>query len=172
MITLKDFLECIDYRITEGSDYMWNCYGDNTYQLDSWNGKYRGSGGHTINVVFDKTTQVVYEMQAWDEDLDRAYRWIHPDYLSAVKAEYEQRDIDFKEACDRTQFTDIEVAQDMLDKAHAIARGEEYDHRVQLELTLSDDEVFTMMKLAHERDITFNQLVEQILIAAIDNAEL
>lgn len=170
MISLKDFFECTDYRITEGSAYMWSCYGTSAYQMDSWNGKYRGTGGHTINVVFDKSTQVVYEMQAWDDDRNRAYRWIHPEYLQSVKDECTRRSIDFTEACDDMKFIDIEVPKDMLDKACAISHDKEYDSRIQVELDLSEEELLTMMKIAHERDITFNQLIEDVLTEAIKNA--
>ena len=38
MITLKEWMELVDYRVTEGSDYGWNCYGPNVHMLDSWNG--------------------------------------------------------------------------------------------------------------------------------------
>ena len=37
-------------------------------------------------------------------------------------------------------------------------------------MEFSDEELLTYMKLAHERDITFNQLVEQALREAIDRA--
>jgi hypothetical protein len=36
----------------------------------------------------------------------------------------------------------------------------------------SDDELLKYMKLAHERDITFNQLVEEALRAAIERYKL
>jgi hypothetical protein len=38
-----------------------------------------------------------------------------------------------------------------------------YDTRVSVPIDLSDDGMFTLMKMAHERDITFNQMVEQVL---------
>ena len=34
MITLKDYLEAIDYRITGGSEYQWKCFGPNARYLD------------------------------------------------------------------------------------------------------------------------------------------
>jgi len=33
VITIKEFMELIDYKITEGRDYLWNCYGNNSFQL-------------------------------------------------------------------------------------------------------------------------------------------
>jgi hypothetical protein len=35
---MKEYMELIDYKITEGGTYGWQCYGPNSYILDSWNG--------------------------------------------------------------------------------------------------------------------------------------
>jgi len=167
-ITLKDFLECIKYRITEGSDYCWNCYGPDAYQLDSWNNL---TNKNTVNVVFDKQTQEVYQTEAWDYVNRRTYRWINPDYLDAIKKECKDRNIKFKESIDNEKFIDLDSVADMLEKATAIAAGKEYDTRVILELDLSDDEMFLMMKMAHEKDLSFNKFVEHVLEDAIERAE-
>ena len=50
MITLKEWMEIVDYRITEGSGYQWQCYGPNAYCLDSWNGE---QDGHSLSIIFD-----------------------------------------------------------------------------------------------------------------------
>ena len=42
------------------------------------------------------------------------------------------------------------------------------DNRETIEVDLSDDEFLKVAKLAHERDITFNQMVEIILQAEMD----
>jgi predicted HicB family RNase H-like nuclease len=38
-------------------------------------------------------------------------------------------------------------------------------------IELPDDELFQLMRMAHERDITLNQLVEEALRLAIENME-
>lgn len=162
MITIKDFMECIDYRITDGSEYMWYCYGEDSYYLDSVN------GDNTVNIVFDTKTQVVYEMQAWDNSLRNTYRWINPDYISAVKAEYKNRALDYSASIDNEKFIDLDVAEDMLEKASAISKNQPYDTRVQVDLTLSDPEMYRLMTMAHEMDMTLNQLVEHILTIEIE----
>jgi hypothetical protein len=63
------------------------------------------------------------------------------------------------------------VAEDMLEKARAIAAEEEYDTRVQVPVDFTDQEMLTYMKLAHELDITFNELVERALKEAISAYE-
>jgi len=42
MITLKQWMEVVNYRITEGSQFQWECYGSHAYTLDSWNGDIDG----------------------------------------------------------------------------------------------------------------------------------
>lgn len=169
MITLKQFMETCGYRITEGSDYGWQCFGYDAYRLDSWNGD---QDGHTLSIVFDTKTQTVYQVEAFDYKRERAYRMTNPDFKSAFDAEFENRDIlDMaweKDDGSPVKYIDLEVDQDFLDKAHAICNDQEYDTRVQISVDLDDDTLFQMMKLAHERDITFNQLVEIALQEAID----
>jgi len=162
MITLKDFMETIQYKITEGSDYGWSCYGPDAHSIDSWN-EIQGDGGYTITTVFDKKDQTVYQMEAWDYTNDRCYRWIDPTYIDAYKEECEQRDVDFNNAFDAVDFIDLETEEDILEKARAMVAGEDYDTRVSVPLTLDDDQMFELMKSAHEKDVTLNQLVENIL---------
>ena len=56
MITLKRWMELVNYRITEGSDYGWSCYGNNAYSLSFWNGIH-GDGGFSSNIIFDTKNQ-------------------------------------------------------------------------------------------------------------------
>jgi len=45
------------------------------------------------------------------------------------------------------------------------------DNRVDVPIELTDDDWYTLMKMAHERDITLNQLVEEILTLEINRIE-
>lgn len=47
----------------------------------------------------------------------------------------------------------------------------ELDGRENVELRLEREELFNLMLLAHQRDITLNQLVEQILVERIRELE-
>jgi len=169
MITIRDFMEVVDYRITEGSDYDWNCFGNCAYSLSSWDGKY--NDGASVNMVFDCRTQMVYQMEAHDYRNHRSYRWTHPDYRDAHNAEVLEKlgSLDEDVAYDDVKFIDLETGEDMLKKATAIVNNEEYDQRISVPIEFSDAELLEFFKLAHERDITFNQLVEQAIQAAIDD---
>jgi hypothetical protein len=165
MITLKQFMETVDYRITEGSDYQWDCYGYNAYCLDSWNGD---QAGHSLTIIFDTKTQEVYEVQAHDYARNRAYRLINPEYKSALESEATDRGINKKEAWDDLNYVDLETDEDFLEKAGAIVNNVDYDTRVQIPVDFTDDELFKYMKMAHEQDMTFNEFVEEALRAAIN----
>jgi hypothetical protein len=165
MITLKEWMELVDYRITEGSEYGWQCYGNNAYMLDSWSGDQEG---YSFNVVFDKADQTVYEVQAHDYKYNRAYRMINPDYKFGYDDEASGRGVETNQAWDDVNYVDLEVDDDFIQKCLAIRAGEDYDTRVDVPLTVDDDQLFELMKLAHQRDITLNQLVEQILQDAVD----
>lgn len=165
MITLKEWMELVDYRITEGSDYCWNCYGPNAHSLDSWNGD---QDGHSFCVIFDTKTQEVYEVQAHDYRNQRAYRLINPVFKNQHTDESIERDVRIDEAWDDVNYIDLDVDDDFIQKGLAIREGEDYDTRVQIEVDFDDAELLEYMKIAHDRDITFNQLVEIALREAID----
>ena len=166
MISLEQFMKTVDYRITEGNTYDWRCYGDHAYSLSAWNGIH-GAGGWSANITFDIKDQTVYEVDMCDYTNDRAYRVINPDFVSAFEKESETRAVPLNQAWDEVDYMDLEVEQDWLEKAQAIVSGETYDTRVQVPLDFSDKELLKYMKLAHEQDVTFNQLVTQVLTEAI-----
>jgi len=169
MITLKQFMLTVDYRITEGSDYQWQCFGPNAYCLDSWNGDHNG---YTVSIIFDNKDQIVYQAMAYDYANNRAYRMTNPDYKQKFDAECENRAIlDMAWEDDNgvpVKYVDLELEEDFLEKARAIINDEDYDTRVQIPVEFSDDELLTYMKMAHDRDMTFNQLVEMALREVIE----
>ena len=168
MITLKEYLELIEYKINEGSDYGWLCYGSDTHMISAWNGIH-GTGGFSFNCVFDTKDQTVYEVEVCDYTNNRAYRMINPDFKSAHKAEAEGNEY-ANQAWDDVDFVDLESTDDFIQKALAIRAGEDYEDRVSIPLDLDDDLLLKLMKLAHKHDITLNQMVEQVLQEAIDKA--
>ena len=160
MITIKDFMECVDYRITEGSDYLWKCFGPNAHSLDCWNGDH---DGFSIGIVFDTKTTTVYKFEAHDYAKENSYRWIHPEFREAHDNESKTRGVNLKEAYDHVNFVDIDLADDIIEKATHIVMGIDYDERVQVPLDLPDNLLNKLFRIAHEKDITLNELVENIL---------
>ncbi len=168
MLTLKEWMELVDYRITEGSEYCWRCFGDDAHSLSSWN---QDHDGWSFNVVFDTKDQTVYTVEVCDYKHTRAYRMIDPDYQQAHSDEAKAHGVSGKEAWDQCDFVDLDEADDFIQKSLAIKAGENYDTRVSVPLDLPDDVMFELMKRAHQQDITLNQLVEQILWIAVRASE-
>jgi hypothetical protein len=173
MITLKDFMETVNYRITEGSNHGWNCFGFDAYMLDYWNGDH---SGYSMVVTFDTKTQVVYMVEAHDFKNQRAYRMINPAFKEAHDAEYKTRGIEDQAWEDDdgnpVKYTDLDVDADFLEKSRAIVAGEEYDTRVQISVDFTNEELLKYAIMAHEQDITLNELIEGALRDMIDRHDL
>ena len=167
MITLKEWMEVVDYRITEGSDFTWPCFGPHRkpYQLSSWNGDH---DGWSFNIVFDTETQEVYIVEVCDYLHQRAYRIINPLWLNEYRDYAKKHEPAYADqAWDDVDFVDLESDDDWIQKALAIKAGEDYDTRVSIPLDIPDNELLKFMVAAHERDMTFNQFVEEALRVAI-----
>jgi hypothetical protein len=161
MLTLPEFFELIEHRITGGSEFQWQCYGNQAQVIDS------DGANHSFSVVFDRDDQEVYEVTVCDYANSRAYRMIDPDFKSGHDNEAAARDVPANQAWDDIRYVDLDVTDDFIQKSQAIRDGKPYNTRVQLDLDLDDDLLFGLMKLAHQRDITLNHLIEQILREAI-----
>ena len=150
--------EALNHRITGGSEYQWDCYGITVRFLD-----YESDYAYA-SVVFDTQTQTVYEATVSSKDESvKPYRWLNPDSKNKYLNECRERDIDPNEAWDDVKWVDLETVEDFLAKAEAMFNGEGFDERVQVPLDLERDELFQLMQMAHERDMTLNELVEDIL---------
>jgi hypothetical protein len=167
MITIKEWMELTDYKITEGSEYGWSCYGPNAYCLDSWNGVH-GPGGYSFSIVFSTKSQKVYEVSMSDYTNDRAYRMINPKFQEKHRKEALARNVDLNEAWDDVNYVDLEVVDDFIQKALAIRSGEDYSTDVSIPINLPDEVLMFAFKQAHEKNMTFNDFVNQMLRDFID----
>lgn len=166
MITLKEYLEAIDFKITGGSEYQWRCFGDNARYLDCADNE--GLGNYSVTAIFDSVDRTVYSIELWDYVNDREYRWIDPLFVSAHMDACIQHEVDCYESCDGRNFIDLDLASDILEKIAKVVAEEPYDERVQMQVDFSDEDLLQYMKLAHKMDITFNEFVEQALRAEIE----
>lgn len=167
MISLKEWMELVNYRITEGDTYGWTCYGSNAHCLSSWNGIH-GEGGWSSAVVFDTQSQEVFEVEICDYTNNRAYRVINPDHRQAHTDEAKSKSELANQAWDDVDYTDLEVDDDWYNKAASIVEGVVYDTRVSVPVDFTDEELLKYMTMAHERDMTFNQFIEEALRQAIE----
>lgn len=167
MITLKEYLEAINFKITGGSEYLWECYGPHCRYLDSDDNN-DGENTYSVSAVFNCVNQTVYAVELWDYVNGREYRWINPAYVKAHADACAKHDVGVDESSDDRKFINLDVPGDILEKISKVVAGEPYDTRVQIEVDFSDEDLLKYMKLAHQMDISFNELVEQALQNAID----
>lgn len=169
---LKKVNEITNHRITEGSEYCWNCYPNARYL------SYESEFAH-VSVLYSTETQEIYEADVsvkvdnwFDEDKNmRPYRWLNPEYKDAMISEAKTRKVKWRKAWDDVKWIDLEVEEDFLEKAKAIFNGESHDKRIQVPIDLEDDVMLQLCMEAHKRDITLNQMVEKVLREVIDTHE-
>jgi hypothetical protein len=164
---MKEWMELVDYKITEGDSYGWCCYGPNSYQLSSWNGVH-GKGGYSFNIVFSTKSQKVYEVEVCDYTNDRAYRMINPKYVEKHRKEAESRGELSDMAWDDVDFTNLEVDDDFTQKCLAIKAGEDYSTDISVPLDLPDDILLEAALNAHRQNITLNQYINNALRGMVD----
>jgi hypothetical protein len=162
---LSQVNELTNHRITEGSEYGWNCYPNARYL------SYESEFAY-VSILYSTETQEIYEADVsikvdnwFDEDKNmRPYRWLNPEYKDAMIAEAKSRKVKWKKAWDEVKWIDLETEEDFLEKAEAIFNGiEDFDKRVQVPIDLEDDVMLQLCMEAHKRDITLNKMVEEIL---------
>lgn len=161
-MTLKDYFELVEYKIGDGSKYLWHCFGDNAYQISS--GRY---DKYEISVTYDTEDQTVFVLEAHDLIANRSYRFFNETYKDAYLKECEVRGIKDL-AYDDVKYIDLDLYQDFAEKTHAIIHGLDYDTRVLMNINIPDAELLHMMKAAHLLDVTFNDFVEMALKDAIE----
>lgn len=164
MNIMERWMKAVNFKITEGSEYTWNSFGSNTHTLSSWNGDH---DGYSLGITFDTKTQETYMVEACDYKNNRAYRYINPDYVDEYKKEVTARG-DEDNAWDNVKWIDLDVLDDYFNKVEGIISGKDYDTRIQVPLDLDDDELFRLMVMAHESDMTLNHFVEKLLHEAIE----
>lgn len=159
---LKKVIDTFEYHIVGGSEYQWNCYGQNVRYLD-----FESEHAHA-SALFDTVTKEIYEVIVTSKnDSIKPYRYLNPQTKQAYFDESRKRKIDPFIAWDTVKFVDCETEEDFCEKANSIFNGLEFDDRVEVPLELTDDEIFQLMKMAHARDMTLNQLVESILTEVV-----
>ena len=84
MISIKDWMEGVQYRVSDVWDFNWDCFGKNAVGLTS---EWGDDGGRTYTVIYDPNSQEVFEVCSYSSLDCTALRWINPKYKKAYLAE-------------------------------------------------------------------------------------
>lgn len=105
-MTLIEALTAFSGRVSGGSEYQWKCFGHNARFIDFAD----ADGLECGHVIHDTKTFEVYELALWIPGQDQAFRWINPEYLNALYAEAQEREIDPTIAWDNVRFAPVDEA--------------------------------------------------------------
>jgi hypothetical protein len=161
-MNLFDVNNALNYKIVAGDEFLGKCYGSNTRLLE-----YRTEFGYA-SVVFNFITQHVFEATVNDVADNHRYRYIDKDYFEDFLQESKLYQDDYRKAWDNKCWTDLEDESDFLTKAIAILENKEFDKRITVPINLDDSELLQLCLEAHKKDITLNQMIEQILVKVIE----
>lgn len=100
---LESYLARIQYKITGGSKFWWDCYGPNTWSIEA----------HNTDAVIDYATHMVYEVSVTDHD-GRCYKWVDPFFVEKYVQESETRGFDPWIAYDNVKFTVVNDEKEIL----------------------------------------------------------
>lgn len=154
---IKDFLEAIEYKITGGSEYGWNCYGDYAYSLESWNGDL---DGYSFHIIFDTITQTVYEVSVCDYLDNVAFKWINPNYEKSYFDEATIRQVTPHQAWDDVDYF-LTSEEAILDNIRTVIK--KYSEPTTITLNLTEHELCLLSRAAHVQNITLNQFIINVV---------
>ena len=158
-----------DHRIDNGTEYQWKCFGPRARYLDYV------SDHADVSIIFDNSTQEIYEATVCPKkanDNVGVYRWLNPEHKARYINEANRRNIDHTKAWDDVEWTDLEVESDWLEKATAIFNGMGYNTDVLVPVELEDSMWLKLAFMAHDRNITLNELVNDVIRQQLDTSEL
>jgi len=159
---IDSFISAARFRITGGSEYQWRCFGDHARWLDmGWEGR---DDRWQASAVFDSRDQTVYEIMVYDYVDNRAWVWHEPRWRDQYLQECDQRGVDPKTAWDDVPYTVLDSEEEIIYYLREVVSTETGE----VELNLPNDALLRLCMLAHEKDITLNQMVELILREAIE----
>lgn len=151
--------------------YLWNCYGDNAYCIDFQNEK--NSLHDFAHVVYDATTGEVFQIEVFNEE-NNPKIWFNYDYRKAYIDEARSRNVDPFVAWDNVRYTDMDFFDDVTDLLQQLEHKEEdegLEGTSELQLELPREQLLELCLIAHEKNVTLNQLINDVLRMEIDRLE-
>lgn len=103
---LKKFLEAVKYKINDGFEYQWDCFGSNAFSVGIERSK-KNQFIYSSSCIFDTKTQDLYEITFWDYRNEKVFRSIKNSYLKKYKSECKKRNVSFSQAYDFVNYTDV-----------------------------------------------------------------
>lgn len=107
---LNQILAACNYEISDGTRYMWDCYGKAAHIIEFDFGDHAAA-----EVVFSRDTQKVFEVTVWYEDArSDAYRWIDPVVRADYDAEAAEKGVNPNEAWEGVLWQDLDSFSELV----------------------------------------------------------
>lgn len=162
MLTIIEVLETFKFKIAEGSRFMWDCYGPSARVVDFTDDLYPVR--HSACCTFDNSTGEVYQLDHHDYLNKVSYRWMNPVTTAKYIEESTRRRCLPNEAYDNVEFTPCLDEYELLKTSSDLVLGNCKSAACEIvEVELDSEVLFALMTTAHDRDITLNQLVSEVL---------
>lgn len=127
----------------------------------------------TIEATISKNYKIIYRVCVSDFKNMRHYNWVSPGLKEDFNKEQADMGFDPKigwiEDDDIIETTDLEVFEDFIEKSNAIISNSDYDTRLLVNMNIDKELVYDLMLIAHSKDITLNELINEIMLAKIEN---
>lgn len=159
MIHINKILENIGYRISQSSVFLYPCFGMENPRLFD----YVDINDDTIGSFTADETGRVFEIVAEIPQIGVCYRWIDPEFRDQIIKDAINRGENPSHAWDDVTYTDIEDEESMVVKIHAIANKIYFDTSGLWPAEISDPNFLKIAKMAAEKNITFNQMIEILI---------
>jgi hypothetical protein len=164
--------------IVGGSEYLWKCWPNGRHIDYEYTTTEDGrSTTYYCHAVYSSETNVVYEVSLSNDLGDIRYLWLNPDFREAHTVEAKTRGIDYRIAWDNVYWDEVSKIEILElvrkyytpDQANSFTPGKKYSRII---VDLDDDTYRGLQETMIKRNITFNQLVEEILIEEFNRIEM
>lgn len=149
MVDIKEVLQ-INSKIEDVALYQKNNFGGKCVYYDFLNIQEKSMGSALVEVSTGKVVELTFEPV--HQESQYIYRWINPDFKKMHISD------------PNLEYMDLEVWEDACEKFKACTECTDFDPSISVPVNLTDEEFLVLSKIAHEKNITFNQLVNDVLM--------
>jgi hypothetical protein len=157
---LKKILKLFDYKISDGSEFQWGCFGPNARYLDFNSDT---CIQNSVSVLYDTITTKVYQMDFCCESVEGVYTWVDPKYEVAHARECLRRGIEGNKYQCYSKESFLTMA---LDAYHG--RTPDTDLALDVDVDLSAGDIHQLHLIAESKGITFDELVNEVLAQELE----
>lgn len=157
---LEQILPLIEYKISEGTDYLWPCFGEQCWQLSFLDVEGRELG----QLVHNRSGEVLFIAFTYvDNSKYTAYHWVEPECKEAYLKECAKREVDINRYDSDNLSIELELQEDVFQKLAAIYKMEIFDKRILVSMELPEKTLESLNLMAQENNRTLDDEVNHLL---------